>query len=98
MSNIKYYTEIIKAPILTEVSIKLVDKENKYTFKCDPKANRSEIAKAIEYLFKVQVLNVNTSNYAKKAHKVGQYAGFKPAYKKAIVELAKGSRINAFTV
>jgi large subunit ribosomal protein L23 len=92
------YTEIIKAPVITEASLKLVEKENKYTFKVDPKANKSEISKAIEVLFKVTVVKINTSNYGKKPKSMGQYHGFKASYKKAIVELAKGQKIAAFNV
>ncbi|QWB96022.1 50S ribosomal protein L23 [Mycoplasmatota bacterium] len=93
----KYY-EIIKAPIITEQSMKLIDAENKYTFKVDKKANKIEIKNAIEKIFKVDVIKVNTINVLPKAKKVGKYEGFKPAYKKAIVLLPEGQKIDAFTV
>jgi len=93
----KYY-EIIKAPIITEQSMKLIDAENKYTFKVDKKANKIEIKNAIEKIFKVHVIKVNTINVLPKAKKVGKYEGFKPAYKKAIVLLPEGQKIDAFTV
>lgn len=93
----KYY-EIIKTPIITEQSMKLIEDQNKYTFKVDKKANKVEIKKAIEEIFKVDVLAVNTVNVLPKAKKVGKYEGFKPAYKKAIVKLADGQKIDAFTV
>ncbi|MFA7589559.1 MAG: 50S ribosomal protein L23 [Acholeplasmataceae bacterium] len=93
----KYY-EIIKAPIITEKSTKLVEEENKYTFKVDKKANKIEIKKAVEAIFKVKVLSVNTINVLPKARKVGKYEGFRPAYKKAVVKLVEGQKIDAFTI
>ena len=93
----KYY-EIIKAPIITEQSMKLVEEQNKYTFKVEKTANKVEIKKAVESIFKVTVLSVNTVNVLPKYRKVGKYAGLKSAYKKAIVKLDKGQKIAAFTV
>jgi len=92
------YTEIIKSPIITEASLKLVEKENKYTFKVIPSADKFEIANAVEKLFKVSVLSVNTMNYPKKEKSLGKYKGFRASYKKAIVELASGQKIAAFNV
>jgi len=93
----KYY-DIIKAPIITEQSTKLIDSQNRYTFKVDRKANKVEIKKAIELIFNVKVLSVNTVNVLPKYKKMGKYEGFKPAYKKAVVKLAEGQKIDAFTV
>ncbi len=93
----KYY-EIIKAPIITEQSMKLIEGQNKYTFKVDKRANKVEIKKAIETIFGVDVLKINTVNVLPKAKKVGKYEGFKPAYKKAVVQLPEGQKIEAFTV
>jgi large subunit ribosomal protein L23 len=93
----KYY-DIIKAPIITEQSTKLIESQNRYTFKVDRKANKVEIKKAIELIFNVKVLSVNTVNVLPKYKKMGKYEGFKPAYKKAVVKLAEGQKIDAFTV
>jgi large subunit ribosomal protein L23 len=93
----KYY-DIIKAPIVTEQSTKLIESQNRYTFKVDRKANKVEIKKAVELIFKVKVLSVNTVNVLPKYKKMGKYEGFKPAYKKAVVKLAEGQKIDAFTV
>jgi len=93
----KYY-DIIKAPIITEQSTKLIESQNRYTFKVDRKANKVEIKKAIEKIFNVKVLSVNTVNVLPKYKKMGKYEGFKPAYKKAVVKLAEGQKIDAFTV
>lgn len=91
------YYEIIKAPIITEQSTKLIESQNRYTFKVDKRANKIEIKKAIETIFKVKILTINTINVLPKHRKVGKHEGFRPAYKKAIVKLAEGQKIDAFT-
>ncbi|MDD3067383.1 MAG: 50S ribosomal protein L23 [Acholeplasmataceae bacterium] len=93
----KYY-DIIKAPIITEQSTKLIESQNKYTFKVDRKANKVEIKKAIETIFNVKVIAVNTVNVLPKFKRMGKYEGYKSAYKKAVVQLAEGNKIDAFTV
>jgi large subunit ribosomal protein L23 len=93
----KYY-DIIKAPIITEQSTKLIESQNKYTFKVDKKANKVEIKKAVEAIFEVKVLSVNTINVLPKYKKMGKYEGYKSAYKKAVVKLAEGQKIDAFTI
>jgi len=93
----KYY-DIIKAPIITEQSTKLIESQNKYTFKVDRKANKVEIKKAVEAIFEVKVLAVNTINVLPKYKKVGKYEGYTSAYKKAIVKLPEGQKIDAFNV
>jgi large subunit ribosomal protein L23 len=93
----KYY-DIIKAPIITEQSTKLIEGQNKYTFKVDKKANKVEIKKAVEEIFKVKVLSVNTINVLPKFKRMGKHEGYKSAYKKAVVKLAKGDKIDAFTI
>lgn len=93
----KYY-DIIKAPIITEQSMKLVEQQNRYTFKVDKKANKVEIKKAVEAIFDVKVLSVNTVNVLPKFKRMGKYEGYKSAYKKAVVKLVDGQKIDAFTV
>ena len=61
----KYY-DIIKAPIITEQSTKMIESDNRYTFKVDRKANKVEIKKAVETIFNVKVLKVNTINVLPK--------------------------------
>lgn len=90
--------DIIKAPIITEQSSQMIEKENSYTFKVDRKANKIEIKKAVEEIFGVTVVRVNTINVVPKAKKMGKYEGFKQAYKKAIVKIADGQKIDKFTV
>ena len=84
--------EIIKKPIITEKSMLLVE-ENKYTFEVDSRANKIQIAKAIEELFdNVKVQSVNKIKSLPKRKRVGQYTGFKPAVTKAIITLTKDSK------
>ena len=96
MSNTFY--DIIREPILTEQTSKLIEGQNAYTFKVDKKANKVEIKKAIEHIFKVQVLKVRTINVLPKFRRVGKHEGYRPAYKKAIVTLPEGQKIDAFTI
>ena len=93
----KYY-DILKAPIITEQSTKLIESQNRYTFKVDPKANKVEIKKAVETIFNVKVLSVNTVNELPKFKRMGKHEGYKSAYKKAVVKLAEGQKIDAFTI
>lgn len=90
--------DIIKGPIVTEKSMKLKDDFNKYTFKVDKKANKIQIKQAVEEIFKVKVLKVATINVLPKRKRVGQHVGYTPAYKKAICQIEKGQKIEAFEI
>ena len=90
--------DIIQGPIITEKTMGLKENFNKYTFKVAKSANKIEIKNAVEEIFKVKVLSVNTINVLPKRARVGQHVGFKPAYKKAIVKLADGNKIDAFEI
>ena len=90
--------EVIKGPIVTEKSNDLLEKENKYTFKVALEANKVEIKQAIEEIYNVKVLDVNTVRVLPKHRRVGKYDGFRSAYKKAIVKLAAGEKIDAFNI
>ena len=85
--------DIIYAPIITEKST-MMEQENKYAFKVDPKANKTEIKQAIESIFNVKVLSITTANSHPKKKRVGKYTGYTNKYKKAIVKLAEGNSIN----
>ena len=88
----KDYTDIIIAPVITEKAAYATEK-NVYTFKVNKDANKIEIKKAIEAAFKVKVVNVNTLNTKAKAKRVGKYTGKTKTYKKAIVTLKDGDKI-----
>ena len=85
--------DIIYAPIITEKSAMMAN-ENKYAFKVDPRANKTEIKQAIESIFNVKVVSINTLNSHPKKRRVGKYTGYTDKYKKAIVKLAEGNSIN----
>ena len=90
--------EIIKGPIITEKSNDLLEKENKYTFKVSLDANKVEIKQAIEAIYNVKVVDIATIRVLPKHRRVGKYDGFRSAYKKAIVKLAKDEKIDAFNI
>lgn len=83
--------DIIIRPIMTEKSITNVA-EKKYTFKVAKDSNKIEIAKAVETLFGVKVLKVNTMNCKGRAKRVGMNAGYQSDWKKAIVTLSEDSK------
>lgn len=78
--------EIIVRPIVTEKSSSGVA-EGKYTFEVNKKATKVQIAQAVEKLFSVKVLNVNTITVKGKEKRVGANVGFRPDWKKAIVTI-----------
>lgn len=86
------YLEIIKAPVITEKSTALAE-QGKYVFKVAYNANKVEIKKAIEQIFKVKVVNIQTVNIVPKKKRVGRYSGMTNRGKKAIVTLAEGQTI-----
>ena len=87
---------IILRPLVTEKSMRESAELNKYTFKVDPRANKIQIARAIEAIFNVRVTDVHTMNVIGKSrrrsykYRVGKTA----RWKKAIVTLAQGSNID----
>ena len=86
--------DIIYAPIITEKTAMLAQNENKFAFKVDPRANKTEIKQAIESIFNVKVVSITTANSHPKKRRVGKYTGMTDKYKKAIVKLAEGNSIN----
>ena len=86
---------LIKRPVITEKTTKMME-ENKYCFIVDPKANKTQIRQAVEEIFKVKVKSVNTMNTLGKMKRMGRYEGRRSSWKRAIVTLEKGSRIEFF--
>lgn len=87
--------DIIKRPVITEKSTGAMQ-DNKYTFIVNMHANKVEIRQAIEEIFKVKVTGVNTVRVMGKKKRLGRSVGKRPDYKKAIVTLAEGQRIEFF--
>ncbi len=84
--------DVIIKPVISERSMDLMQ-DNKYTFIVHNKANKVEIAKAIEKIFNVTVESVNTLKVKGKTRRMGRYVGKTPERKKAIVKLKEGDRI-----
>ncbi|MCK9587999.1 MAG: 50S ribosomal protein L23 [Terrimicrobiaceae bacterium] len=85
----------IQSVILTEKATLLSEKLNKYVFRVSPAANKLQIKRAIEVIFKKKVLDVNTANYAgkKKRERKADF-GRRPHWKKAIVTLKSGEKLD----
>lgn len=83
--------DIIKRPIITEQSMDQVA-DKKYTFEVLPSANKIQIKKAVEEIFKVKVEKVTTINYDGKVKRLGVHVGRRPAWKKAVVKLTADSK------
>lgn len=87
---------IIRRPFITEKSSNLKDSTNQYTFVVDRRANKIEIKWAVERLFRVNVLDVETMVMKGKPKRMGRFEGRRPNWKKAIVKLKEGDRIGIF--
>ncbi len=87
--------DIIIRPYVTEKSTALME-QNKYTFEVAPQATKSQIKRAVEEIFNVKVVKVNTVRMRGKVKRVGRYVGRRPDRKKAVVQLAEGNRIEIF--
>ena len=88
--------QIVKYPIITDKATRLLE-NNQYSFVVDRYSDKIEIKEAIENLFDVKVIKINTCSLPRKKKRVGRYIGWKPQYKKAIVTLSEGDVINLFT-
>lgn len=86
--------EVIVNPLLTERGTLLKEKYNKVMFKVARSANKIEIKKAVEEIFKVKVDCVTTANYKGKKKRLGKFEGKRPGWKKAFVTLKKGEKLD----
>jgi large subunit ribosomal protein L23 len=87
---------IITSPLVTEKSTVQREGQNQYSFKVDKGANKIEIREAVERLFKVKVEEVRTVTMRGKIKRLGRRFGKRPDWKKAIVTLKEGDRIDFF--
>jgi len=83
---------VLSSPHVTEKATKLAE-ENKYIFKVLPRANKIEIKKAIEGLYGVDVVGVKIVNIPKRKRRLGRQKGWRKGYKKAIVKIKKGQKV-----
>ncbi len=94
-------TEVLVKPILTEKANNQQEKLKKYAFRVNRKANKLEIKKAVENMYGISVIDVNTvvvpGKSKTRSTKAGLIKGVKPAYKKAYVTLAAGDTIDLYS-
>jgi len=93
--------EILHRPVVTEKFTKLGEKLNQYAFIVDRNANKLEIKKAVEEMYDIEIVDVNTMQYAGKNRsrftKTGVIKGRTKAFKKAIVTLKEGEKIDFYS-
>lgn len=87
--------DVIIRPLITEKNTNLMQ-YNKYSFEVDRNANKAQIRHAVQTIFNVRVTDVNTMNVRGKMKRRGQKFGYTADWKKAIVTLAEGDRIELF--
>ena len=90
------YHSVIRSPSITEKNTTLRTDENKYVFEVDKNCTQVEIKKAVESLFNVEVASVNTMVVKGKKKRMGKFQGYRPDWKKAIVKLLEGHKIDKF--
>ncbi|MFW5781726.1 MAG: 50S ribosomal protein L23 [Candidatus Muiribacteriaceae bacterium] len=87
--------DLIKTPLISEKGVAMME-DNKYAFRVATYANKHEIKEAIEKIFDVNVRKVNTQRYDGKKKRMGVHTGHRSQWKKAVVTLSEGDRIEVF--
>jgi large subunit ribosomal protein L23 len=90
------FHSIIRKPSITEKNTDLRSKQNKYVFEVASDSTKLQIRQAVQKLFNVKVLSVNTMMVKGKKKRTGRFAGYRSDWKKAIVKLAEGQKIDKF--
>lgn len=88
--------EILRRPLITEKSTLLQDGQNKYSFEVDNRANKALVKSAVEASFDVKVINVNIARVKGKMKRFGRKESRRPSWKKAVVSLKAGDKIQIF--
>jgi large subunit ribosomal protein L23 len=88
--------QIVLRPLVTEKATTLKDDHNQVSFQVALDANKIEVRQAVESIFKVKVTNVRTQVVFGKEKRMGRYVGRRPSWKKAVVTLGAGSKIDLF--
>lgn len=88
--------QVVLRPLVTEKATTLKDERNQVSFQVATDANKVEIRRAVETIFKVKVTGVRTQVVFGKTKRMGRYVGRRPSWKKAIVQLQAGSTIELF--
>ena len=87
--------EVLLAPVVSEKSYSLIA-DRKYSFKVHKDAHKTQVRQAVEELFGVKVTNVNISTVKAKPKRRGAFAGTRPGWKKAVVQVREGDTIEIF--
>lgn len=95
MSGIDNF-DVIRSPILTEKATDLRDHKGQISLKVASRANKKQITEAVQKIFNVTVTAIKTINIKPKPRSLGKHSGFKPGYKKAIITLKEGDKIDIF--
>jgi large subunit ribosomal protein L23 len=93
MGKVTDLYRIIRKPLLTEKCHDLKERHNQIAFRVEPAATKSDIKAAVERIFKVKVVAVNTVNLSGKKKRLGKNVGRRSDWKKAIVTLKAGEKI-----
>jgi large subunit ribosomal protein L23 len=88
--------EVLLAPVVSEKSYAQIEENNTYSFRIHPDAHKTQVRQAVEELFDVKVVRVNIAKVQPKPKRRGFHRGTKPGWKKAIVQLQRGDRIEIF--
>lgn len=88
--------DLIQAPLISEKGTALAESANQYLFKVRPEANKIEVKRAVESLFKVKVTHVRIARYLGKVRRIGRSLGRRSDWKKAYVTLKEGDKIDFF--
>nr|YP_009312928.1 Ribosomal protein L23 [Helminthora furcellata]SCW21182.1 Ribosomal protein L23 [Helminthora furcellata]SCW24042.1 Ribosomal protein L23 [Helminthora furcellata] len=94
-NNTSRWIDLLNKPILTDKTTRLLE-ENQYCFTVKKEANKNDIKYAIEQMFNVKVIKINTLRQPIKTRTVGKFTGHKTLYKKAIVKLSSSDKIILF--
>jgi large subunit ribosomal protein L23 len=87
--------QVLLAPVVSEKSYSLLE-ANKYSFRVHPDAHKTQVRQAVEELFDVKVVGVNVIKVQSKPKRRGAHRGTKPGWKKAIVQIREGDKIEIF--
>ena len=90
--------DVILNPVVSEKSYQLIEDQNSYTFEVEPRASKEQIREAVEEIFEVKVVRVNTLHRKGKRKRYGYTFGRRKDTKRAIVTLAEGNSIDLFGV
>lgn len=94
----KPFYEVIKRPLITEKAVLAKEEFGRYSFEVALEASKPAIREAVEDFFKVKVRDIRTMIVRGKQRRIGRYQGRRSNWKKAIVTLAKGQKIEIFEV